>query len=162
MKNARKIPLTKGEFAIVDQEDYDELMKYRWHASPKGDTFYARRNGGNEDVRTVRMHRQIMGITDRNIHIDHINHNGLDNRRKNLRICSNRENIMNQRPSKHSKSKYIGVHFRKDSNKWVCRIGVKGKRVYGGQFDTEIEAAKARDVLSKKYFGEFAYLNFKG
>jgi hypothetical protein len=90
--------------------------------------------------------------------IDHINNNPLDNRRENLRIVTPEQNSMNRKSQKQSLSKYIGVS--KSHKKWIAEITFKGKKFYLGRFNSEIEAAKARDIATKKYFGEYGNLNF--
>lgn len=92
--------------------------------------------------------------------IDHINNNPLDNRKSNLRIVTARQNSMNCKSRKGS-SKYIGVSFDKKSKKWKAQIRPNGKQIYLGRFDDEIEAAKVRDIATKKYFGEHGKLNFQ-
>lgn len=158
----REIKLTQGQVAIVDKEDYEELMKHKWCASkyPRG-YVAVRAESINGKYKMIRMHRQIMQVENSKVLIDHINHNSLDNRKSNLRECTKRENAMNMRSQLGSNSKYIGVDFIKKLGKWRARINVYDKEIHGGVFMTEEEAAKARDVLSKKYFGEFANLNFK-
>ena len=166
MTDYKKIELTKGQVALVDAEDYDELSKYKWHArpSPQG-VFYAQRaqlkaEYADNKRKITQMHRQIMGVTDPDMYIDHINHNTLDNRKSNLRKCNSSQNQMNSKPEKGSSSKYLGVSLGY-GGKFRVSISVDGVTVDGGYFKCEIEAAKARDALSKKHFGEFAYLNFK-
>ena len=110
--NISLIPLTQGKYAIVDTEDYDWLMQWRWFAVKNGRTYYAGRNtylvqtGGLKRTR-IHMHRVIMQ-TPLGSEIDHCNHNGLDNRKCNMRICTHAENLQNQRQTKHCTSKYKG------------------------------------------------------
>ncbi len=93
--------------------------------------------------------------------VDHINCDGLDNRRANLRLATRQQNKCNTRPSSTgATSKYKGVFWGKDRKKWRSRVTFKGKMVDLGSFDSEIEAAKARDAVAKKYHGQFAWLNF--
>ncbi len=91
--------------------------------------------------------------------VDHINGNGLDNRRKNLRICTRLQNVRNTPKRKDTQSKFKGVHFLKKRDKWIARIQVEGKRINSGYFNTELEAAKRYNELATKYHEEFAYLN---
>jgi hypothetical protein len=91
--------------------------------------------------------------------IDHKNHNGLDNRKTNLRKITHQQNMMNRRPSKNSTSKYKGVSLFKRDKKWIAHICFNRILRYIGIFATEIEAAKAYNIFAKKYFGEYAYLN---
>ena len=94
--------------------------------------------------------------------VDHINHDGMDNRRANLRAATHAQNTYHRKKrSGATKSKYKGIHWRKENKKWVARIMFEGKRIHLGSFHTEIEAAKAYDRAAKKYHGEFASLNFE-
>lgn len=153
---AKVIPLTQGKFAIVDAEDYDRLAQHKWCAVRSKDTFYAQRwsNG-----KSVSMHRVIMRAP-KGLICDHKNHNGLDNRKGNLRLCTNAQNQYNKRPKKDCSSKYKGVILRRDYKRWRAKIGFKRKRVNLGDFTDEIKAAVAYDDKAIELFGEFAYLNF--
>ena len=151
----RAIPLTQGKFAIVDAEDYDWLNQYKWCAARSRGTFYAQR-GSNGSV--VTMHREIMRPPD-GLCVDHINHKGLDNRRSNLRLCTNAENHYNKRPRKNCSSKYKGVIRRKDCKRWRAKIGFKRRHIHLGDFEDEMEAAMAYDDKAIELFGEFACVN---
>jgi hypothetical protein len=158
----RRISLGEGRYTLVDSADYNRLNKYRWYADGKGDNIYAVRNAisETEDPRTIRMHREIMNAQ-AGVLIDHRNTNALDNRRDNLREATKSQNGGNKRPNKTKKtSRYKGVTFRKDIRKWTARIGVQGKSIWLGRYDEEGDAARAYDAAAKKYFGEFARLNF--
>ena len=107
------------------------------------------------------MHRDILKPPD-HLCVDHINHNGIDNRRANLRLATHRQNSYNRiHFTKNPSSKYKGVSFRKRTKKWDAKIRYDGKNKHIGSFKDEIEAAKAYDEAAKKYQGEFAALNFK-
>ncbi len=134
---------------IVDEDIYYELTKYTWRLSNNyviNDTY-------------GRLHRHILNYSGDNV-VDHINSNPLDNRKCNLRIITQQQNIMNKSAQKNASSKYIGVRFREKINKWEANIYVNNKQKYLGLFKTEIEAAKARDLSTKEYFGEYGKLNF--
>jgi len=107
------------------------------------------------------MHHLVINIPD-GMFCDHINHNGLDNRRANLRPVTLTQNVWNRRKfKKPSRSKYKGVDWSTEMKRWRARIRVNGKRIYLGSFKHEIEAAKAYDTAAAKYHGQFAALNFK-
>lgn len=155
----RKIPLTQGLYAIVDPEDYKQLSKYKWFAKRCERRFYAERSYKNKNLK---MHREIMGNLEGKF-IDHINHNGLDNRKVNLRFVTPQQNAWNKRKQKGNySSKYKGVHWVKSEKKWRARIICKGSGIFLGRFDDEEDAAKAYDEKAKELFGEYAVLNLKG
>ncbi len=159
----RQIPLTQGKFAIVDDEDFEWLNQWKWCADKqKGrDRFYASRNiYDGRRQHTTGMHRVIMQAR-KGQEIDHINGNGLDNRRCNLRFCTHRQNCMNQLPQKETSSQYKGVCWDKQYNKWRVVIKDETRMVFLGLYDSEIKAAKIYDKAAKELFGEFANLNFK-
>lgn len=153
----RKIPLTQGKYAIVDPERYEELAKHKWFAKRCDRRFYAVRWEKNKNVN---MHQVIMGTEEGKV-IDHINGNGLDNRKANIRFATAQQNCWNQRKQRsNSRSKYKGVHWEKKRKEWRARITFKGRVVHLGRFETEEEAAEAYDAKAKELFGEFAWLNF--
>lgn len=160
----KTISITKGKTVFVDDEDYEELIKRRWFANKgKNGNFYAARRMsiGKSKSKIVLMHRVILGVTDNNIKIDHIDHNGLNNQKSNLRICTNAENSKNKTSKIGSSSKYLGVSYDKEKQKWFACIQLNGKTKYLGRFNEEEMAAKAYDEAAKENHGEFANLNFK-
>jgi hypothetical protein len=157
----KEIPLTQGMVALVDDEDFERLSQYKWYAWKSGNAFYATRNITlRKGVQgQMKMHREILNLTDRKIYCDHINHNGLDNQKHNLRACTSSENQMNT-ISKTGVSQYKGVCWYKQGETWAAQIMIHRKRIHLGCYDSEEDAAKAYDEAAKLYFGEFACLNF--
>jgi hypothetical protein len=145
-------------FTMVDDTDFDWLNQWKWGVDAKSNTSYAKRAGESQEC--IQMHRLILGLTDKKVVTDHINGNGLDNRRSNLRACSQAENLKNQKESKNNTSGYKGVYWNKVSNKWYATISVNSKDKYLGSFTCLIKAAKCFDEAAIKYRGEFAKLNF--
>jgi len=146
----------EGKFALVDIEDFDECSKFIWYVSDNG---YVRRMVGKNPIY---LHRFIMKFPDSEL--DHKNRNKLDNRKSNLRLSTFEGNQRNKDKMKYrnkiSDSKYIGIYFDKSRNKWLARATVNGKNKNLGRFNTEEEAARARDKVVKEEYGEFAVLNF--
>jgi hypothetical protein len=161
----RLIPLTKGLFAIVSPEDYDRLAAYKWHSARHGRTIYAQTGTGSAKAgkrkrHLMMMHRIVMSVEDERF-VDHQNHNGLDNRRSNLRIATWEENCWNKRKrNTKSSSIYKGIMWDKRRNTWQAMIGYKGKKIFIGYFADEQEAARAYDAKAKELYGQFAALNF--
>ena len=151
-----RIPLTQGYFAIVDADDYEELNQYKWHVKVKSNGRYAYRTQGRKEIP---MHRQILNAP-AGMWCDHINHNGLDNRRCNLRLCTPQQNAYNRRPLGGT-SKYKGVHWDRHRRKWRARIRHNGRLIHIGYFDYEADAVIAYDDYAIEMFGEFAYLNHR-
>lgn len=149
-------------FVICDWEDYELVRGYLWKATTlqNGGTRYAQAwQYSREDARKrVSMHRLILNADSDSV-IDHINGNGLDNRRSNLRIATRQQNSFNQRGTS-TKSPYKGTFFEKSSGLWRASICVNGKKISGGRHQSIIDAAKAYDALAVKHHGEFARLNF--
>ena len=157
LKMTRTIPLTQGQVAIVDDEDFDWLNQYKWHAEKMRGRYYAARYlKGNKKML---MHREIMNAP-KGVIIDHINGSSLENRRKNLRPCTIKENQRNRVSQKNSSSRFKGVCWHKNRKKWQAEIRCEDKFIYLGSFDNEIEAAKAYDKKAKELFGDFAKTNF--
>jgi len=159
----RRISLTKGKFAIVDPDDYKRLIKYKWHVTKNANTFHAKRNPRvDQKGRTapIYMHRQIMNPPPGFV-IDHINYNGLDNRKANLRLATHTQNNRHTRRTvRTGTSKYKGVSWYSREKRWAVKITADGTTIPIGYFKDEIEAVKAYDRAAKTYHGEFAALNF--
>lgn len=156
-----------GDFliAIVDDDDYEELSKYKWRGTYKvGEKPYARTHIWDKISKKRKdliMHRHIMRVTDPNIKVDHINRNTLDNRKENLRLCSTAENCRNKSTVSRNKTGYRNVSFNKACKKWKVEIKHNNKKVYYGYFDCPIEAAKVADSAMIDLYGEFCgKLNF--
>lgn len=159
----KEVSLTQNKTSLVDDEDYELVSKYKWCASKdhNRDKYYAKsRNKEGDWHKSVLMHRLIIDVSPEQ-QVDHINGNGLDNRKENLRICNSSENQQNSSCAR-GKSKYKGVTWNKNENLWLVRIMYKGKRLFLGYYKNEIEAAKIYDKAALKYFGEFANINLKG
>jgi len=154
-KGVRYISLTKGQFAIVDAADFEWLSKYRWYALWSGAIFYA---GRKEHGLSLRMHREIMRPPEGMV-VHHIDGNGLDNRRANLCVCTQSENLRHIGPRVGS-SRFKGVSLDRANNKWLAGITVGCTTTNLGRFESEVEAAKARDRKVFELWGPFAYLNF--
>jgi len=160
----KTIPLTQGKVALVDDADYEWLSKHKWYAYKSRNNFYAARNvyKNGKWIRLIHMHRAILNLKPGDKRqCDHQKHNGLDNRRDMIRICTNTQNQYNQSPQKNCSSTFKGVTWEKNANKWRARIQVSGKDISLGYFHIEAEAAKAYDKAAIKHYGEFAWLNFK-
>jgi hypothetical protein len=151
----REVNLTKGYVALVDDEDYELVSQYKWYPEKGTNTYYAKGNIGNKfRDGSIRMHNLILGKL-----VDHINGDGLDNRRENLRLCTNSQNQMNK--VAWGKSNFKGVDFHIGSKLWRSRIQLNGKSIFIGRFSSEEAAALAYDAKAKELFGDFAKLNFK-
>ncbi|MFH1371466.1 MAG: HNH endonuclease [Planctomycetota bacterium] len=157
----RKIYLDEGKWTILDPQDYYRYAGFKWCIGGDKDNLYAVRGqlNGPVDMKMVRLHRLIMDAP-KGLLVDHHNGDSLDNRRANLRLATNSQNQCNRRKRKNTTSRFRGVYFHKVHRKWAAQIVVEGKRIFLGYFDSEIEAAKARDRAAIKYHGEFARLNF--
>lgn len=154
----RHIPLTRGLYAIVDDDDYEWLDQWKWYAHQSRYHLYARRcfkqnEGGN--TKGIFMHRQILGSPE-NLQVDHVNGNGLDNQRVNLRVATNGENQRNQqKKDPNASSRFKGVSYYKRDGVWIAQIG----SIYLGRFASEKDAATAYNEAAIEMYGGFALLN---
>lgn len=155
----KEIQLTKDKVALVDDEDYEFLCQWKWRASYEDGRFYAVRMEGFPHRILVRMHRQIMNAPE-NVEVDHIDTNGLNNTRDNLRLCTRGENACNRNMQKNNKSGYKGVFKVQKTGKYRASIRYNRKTIYLGTFPNPEQAAQAYDEAAKKYFGVFARPNF--
>jgi len=163
---AKLLPLSQNKFAIVDPDDYDRLSKYKWCVSKTRHTNYAMRRtkgkrikGSRVGRKVIMMHRCIMNAPPHLV-VDHINHNGLDNRKLNLRLCTRAQNNRNRRPFCLNGSGYKNVSWDKYRKRFLASIRCKGKYYNLGRFKSEIKAARAYDKKARELFGDFACLNF--
>lgn len=156
----KEIKLTQGYVALVDDEDYEYLNQWKWYANQRGKYYYARRTLRNEQNKFswITMHRLIMNPP-KGMDVDHINHNTLDNRKCNLRVCTRSQNCRNTTPC--GKSKYLGVYFSyyKDKSYIHSDILINGKKKHLGSFKTEEDAALAYNKTALELYGEYANLN---
>lgn len=152
----KEIQLTQGKVAHISDHRFEHYNQWKWFAhKDKNGKWYAERQKGWPQ-KTIKMHREIMGVTDPKIQVDHRDSDGLNNVDENLRICTNAENAHNRGKPRDNRSGYKGVSYRKDLKKYVARIG----RIHLGFFSDPIEAARAYDAAAIKHHGEFARTNF--
>lgn len=163
----KKIRLTLGKYALVDDSDFEWLNQWKWYAIKDHNIYYARRAYKNPSPpprqKAEIMHRLILGV-EGNTKVDHVNHNGLDNQRRNIRVATVSQNTANMRKMRDNKSGYIGVIWKAKVRRWQGVIGItvegKQKSVSVGYFKSKIKAACARDDKAFELFGEFVSLNF--
>jgi len=154
-----KIKLTTGEVALVSKKDLSDISKHNWYHLRVGKEGYEKRVYAQShiDGTPVQMHRFILDFPDGEV--DHINGDGLDNRRKNLRVCSRSQNLCNKGSYEGSSSQYKGVHYRSGRDHFEAELYYEGERYWLGVFDSEREAALAYDRKALEIHGEFARLN---
>lgn len=161
MRKIRIKHKTGYKWAYVDDEDYPRLSKYSWYLRDRnnGNLYAFRSTKLNKETRTYSMHREVLGIHENNYRekdmaVDHINFNGLDNRKENLRICNGSQSAQHRR---RVAKKYRGV--RKSGSSYKVQIGFNKKRIYLGSFRSELIAAFVYDCVAKCLHGEFASIN---
>lgn len=149
----KRIPLTQGKYALVDDSDFEWLNQYKWYAYKSANTYYARRNEKKENGKqvTIIMHVALLGKKDGH-EIDHENGNGLDNQRNNLRHVTHRQNQQNL----HIKtaSKYPGVSWFRPLQRWRARIKILGRTKYLGYYTNELDAFSAYKTAVRELVGE--------
>jgi hypothetical protein len=158
----RRIPLGDGVYTIVDENVYYRLGHLKWHLKGSNTKkFYAVRDvkTGPGKTKMMSLHREIMNEP-KGFLVDHLNGNSLDNRGANLRAATRAQNAQNREKQENTSSKYIGVCVHKRDGKYNASICYKGRKLWLGAFDNEIDAAKAYDVAARKYYGEHAKVNF--
>ncbi len=152
--------LTKGQFTLVDDQDFDYLNQWEWSVNKSGGILYANRSFRQNGKKIMlMMHRIILGITDLHILGDHIDRNGLNNQRYNLRIATHSQNSSNKKSYRTGNSKFLGVFWRERYKCFVAAIGKNGKKIHVGHYKTENEAAEAYNKKASELHGEFANLN---
>lgn len=159
LNNMKEIQLTQGKVALVDDEDFDYLNQWKWHAYKQHrNNFYARTVICNIKERTpILMHRLLVKCEGKII--DHISGDGLDNRKCNIRVCNRAQNAINRRININNLSGFKGVSWFKPLNKWRAQIQYKVIVYHLGCFEKPIDAARAYNNAAQKYHGEFAKLN---
>lgn len=157
----KKISLTKGRYTLVDNEDFDYVNQWKWSLRQTGRQEYAVRiDYSLKPPICIRMHR-LLAKAPKNMMVDHINGDPLDNRKANLRICTNTQNLWNSKGRAYkSRSGYKGVDFSHSNQKWRARIKVYKKEIYLGCYDKKEEAARAYDRAARSFFREFSRPNF--
>jgi hypothetical protein len=156
----RRIPLSQGKLALVDDHWYPELSKHKWYYH-EGYAVRKERvpNEKNKWV-TIRMHRVVAKCDDPSLLVDHEDGNKLNNQEENLRVCTQEENNRNVKKTWGGTSKYKGVTYQEGAEKpWIAQIGYNGKRIYLGNFYTEEEAANIYNLAAKELFGDYASIN---
>lgn len=151
------VELTRNQWGTCDVNDwFNTLINYKWSAwyCKESSTYYCKTN------HDIKMHRLVLGITDRNVHVDHKNRNPLENRRFNLRVAIGAQNAQNSGYRKHNTSGYIGISFKKENKKWSASINYEGKQIHIGYSKDAKELAAKRDLAALYLHKEFAVLNF--
>lgn len=151
----KEIQLSQGKVALVDDEDYERLMQWKWYTVKHRASFYA-----HSTLEKLKMHRIVMNAP-KGVLVDHIDGNGLNNQKKNLRLCTNSQNLINRGLPSNNTIGYKGVSSNGNTGRfWKAEIKKDDKKIYIGNYKTPEEAAKAYDRKAIELFGEFAWLNF--
>lgn len=161
----KEIKLTQGRVALVDDDDYEYLSQWKWFLSSSNSRAYAVRKSRIQEVELephshVFMHKILLKCPN-NAVVDHKDGNKLNNQKHNLRICTHKQNARNSTKPISNKSGYKGVFYYESRNKYHSRIKVNGRSIHLGYFTDATLAARAYDNAAKKYFGDFARLNFE-
>ncbi len=161
----KTLQLNQGFVALVDDADYERVSAFKWNVLVVRGKVYVRRHehGPHHNRKVLYLHREILGVTDPRVKVDHRYGDGLDNRRENIRVCSSSQNQMNQKKrSDGLSSQFKGVTARsgKRGVRFQATIKIKGRTNHLGCFGTEIGAALAYDAAAREHFGEFALCNF--
>ena len=156
----KKIKLTQGKYALIDDKDFDNLSTMSWQVHKLGNNYYAYHCSNIKGkTKNIKMHRYLLNYPT-GMDIDHINGNGLDNRRENLRICTRSENLRNSKLRNNNTSGYKGVSWSKMRKKWIVQIRFDNKSKCLGFYSDKIRAAHIYDLVSLDYYGDYARTNF--
>jgi hypothetical protein len=147
-----EVKLLRGEITLIDAADLSIVGDAIWRKTTQG---YAGRTAGSK---TLLLHREIMGAPP-GLVVDHRNHNRLDNRRENLRVCPRAGNSQNSTGHKDRRSRFKGVEWDAERGRWAARICANGVRMFLGRYDTEVEAAMAYNAAARDVHGDYAWLN---
>lgn len=154
----KQIMLTQDKIAIIDDDDFERLNHYKWHAWWSGYGWYVKRSNKNHHINreSTLIHREIMNAP-KNVQVDHINGDGLDNRKENLRFVTNQQNAFNKKSAhKNNKLGIKGVCWNKERKKFEAQIMLNYKRIHLGRFNVLGDADSAYRKAEEKHFGEFA------
>lgn len=160
-------PLSRGKVALIDDEDGERVMAYKWtvqaHVRRGKTIYYAHRNlarqGRKGAQKSILLHRFILNAPD-DMQVDHVNSDGLDNRRANLRLATSSQNCCNRTRHPNNKTGFTGVYWHNRLKTFCVQVRYEGATYSLSGFDMAEDAARARDALAKRYHGEFARLNF--
>lgn len=156
----KQIFLIRNKYTLVDDEDFEQLNRWKWSYAVIRGKEYVTRQIGKRGIRlqTLKIHSMILGKKN-GFEIDHIDGNGLNNQKSNLRFVTHQQNGFNLKIGKHNKSGFKGVYWHKQNQKWCASIGFNYKQYFLGLFKFKKDAAIAYNIAASKYFGEFAKLN---
>lgn len=161
----RTIPLTKGKEALVDDEDYDYLTRWKWcfwRGGPRRTGYAVRLECVDGKSKFIHMHRVVAerhGLKLDGLQVDHIDRSGLNNQQANLRVATRSQNNANAGLRKDNTSGFKGVFWHRHTRTWQAQIRVSGRHISLGRFDDPREAARAYNDAAVKHFGEFSCLN---
>jgi hypothetical protein len=156
----RIIPLTQNKVALINDDDFDSIAKFKWQALLINGTWYAvMRLKILGKKKAVYMHRFLMNGIDASIFVDHLDGDGLNNQRSNLRRSNRSQNGVNRKKRSGCSSKFLGVYFQKRKNRWIAFTRKDGVKHYLGCFEHEADAALAYNNGAIKHHGNFARLN---
>lgn len=154
----KQIALTQGKVANISDHRFEHFNQWNWYAhKEKNGRWYARRNEGRKGIK---MHREIMGVTDPEIEVDHRDNDGLNNVDENLRVATRTQNMFNRGAYKNNTTGFKGVQLNRGKY-FVAQLHINGKTTHLGTFTTAEAAAKVYDAKATELHGEFANLNFK-